>query len=108
MTASIKSTELSRRYLTAGLLRQAWRDAMVLAAATMAGANVAVDVIDIGRGFPAAYPGSEPPPLGAFVAQIQAGLDALNLPVPPRLWSRTRPSLGVLGTCTSGLRQVGG
>jgi ornithine decarboxylase len=65
----------------------AWRDAMALVGATIARADVAVDVIDVGGGFPAAYPGSEPPPLGAFFAEIQAGLDALDLPVPPRLWA---------------------
>jgi ornithine decarboxylase len=49
--------------------------------------KVGVDVIDVGGGFPAADPGSEPPPLGAFFAEIQAGLDALELPVLPRLWA---------------------
>jgi len=65
----------------------AWREAMALAGAAIAEAGVPVDVIDVGGGFPAAYPGSEPPPLGAFFAEIEAGLDALALPVPPRLWA---------------------
>ena len=65
----------------------AWRDAMALAGAAIERAGVTVDVIDVGGGFPAAYPGSEPPPLGAFFAEIEAGLDALDLPVRPRLWA---------------------
>jgi ornithine decarboxylase len=65
----------------------AWRDAMVLAGAAIERAGVTVDVIDVGGGFPAAYPGSEPPPLGAFFAEIEAGLDRLDLPVRPRLWA---------------------
>jgi ornithine decarboxylase len=65
----------------------AWRDAMALAGAAIERAGVTVDVIDVGGGFPAAYPGSEPPPLGAFFAEIEAGLDRLDLPVRPRLWA---------------------
>ena len=48
---------------------------MALAGAAIERAGVTVDVIDVGGGFPAAYPGSEPPPLGAFFAEIEAGLD---------------------------------
>ena len=65
----------------------AWRDAMALAGAAIAQSGVLVDIIDVGGGFPAAYPGSKPLPLGAFFAEIQAGLDAMNLPDPPRLWA---------------------
>ncbi|CAH2599431.1 Type III PLP-dependent enzyme [Rhodovastum atsumiense] len=66
----------------------AWREAMRLAGAVIARAGVAVDVIDVGGGFPAAYPGMETPlPLGAFFAEIEASLDALDLPYLPRLWA---------------------
>ena len=82
----------------------AWRDAMALVGATIARADVAVDVIDVGGGFPAAYPGSEPPPLGAFFTQIQAGLDALDLPVPPRLWAE--PGRALVAGAVSVVAQV--
>jgi ornithine decarboxylase len=66
---------------------QAWQDAIALAGRALTLADVAVDVIDVGGGFPAAYPGSEPLPLSTFFTAIQAGLDGLDLPAPPRLWA---------------------
>ena len=65
----------------------AWRDAMALAGAAIAEAGVPVDVIDVGGGFPAVYPGSKPPPQSAFFAEIESGLEALALPVRPCLWA---------------------
>jgi ornithine decarboxylase len=64
----------------------AWRDALRIAGAVIARAGVAVDIIDIGGGFPVAYPDVQPPPLGAFLAEIEASLDLLNLPN-TRLWA---------------------
>jgi ornithine decarboxylase len=64
----------------------AWRDAMALAGLVIAEAGVRVDVIDVGGGFPVAYPDMDPPPLGAFMAEIDAAFDALNLPN-VRLWA---------------------
>ncbi|MDN3568368.1 type III PLP-dependent enzyme [Paeniroseomonas aquatica] len=58
----------------------AWRQALALAGEVIREAGVAVDVIDVGGGFPVAYPGIEPPPLGAFFAEIEAGFEALALP----------------------------
>ena len=43
------------------------RDAIVEAAVT-------VDIVDVGGGFPSAYPGMEPPPLEAYFAVIHAAL----------------------------------
>ncbi len=39
-------------------------------------AGVAIDIVNVGGGFPALYPGMEPPPLSAYVAAIARGLDA--------------------------------
>jgi ornithine decarboxylase len=64
----------------------AWRDAMRLTGAVIRAAGVAVDMIDVGGGFPVAYPQVSPPPLGAFMAEIDAALDALALPG-VRLWA---------------------
>ncbi len=64
----------------------AWREAMELAGIVIARAGVAVDVIDVGGGFPVAYPEIDPPPLGAFMAEIDAAFDKLNLPN-TKLWA---------------------
>lgn len=58
----------------------AWRDALELVGFVIARAGVRVDVIDVGGGFPVAYPDIDPPPLGAFMAEIDAAFDRLNLP----------------------------
>lgn len=64
----------------------AWRRALEIAGAVIAEAGVAIDIIDIGGGFPVAYPDVEPPPLGAFLAEIEAGFERLDLPA-TRLWA---------------------
>jgi ornithine decarboxylase len=64
----------------------AWREAMNLAGSVIRRAGVQVDVIDVGGGFPVAYPDITPPPLGAFMAEIDAAFDRLNLPG-VKLWA---------------------
>ncbi len=64
----------------------AWRHALQLASEVIAAAGVAIDIIDVGGGFPVAYPDMEPPPLGAFVAEIEAAFERLGLPA-ARLWA---------------------
>jgi ornithine decarboxylase len=64
----------------------AWRAALRLTAEVIAAAGVAIDIVDVGGGFPAAYPGMEPEPLGAILAEIDDGFDRLNLPA-ARLWA---------------------
>jgi len=64
----------------------AWRAALALAGAVIAEAGVAVDIVDVGGGFPVAYPGVVPPPLGAFMAEIEEGFARLGLPA-ARLWA---------------------
>jgi ornithine decarboxylase len=49
-------------------------------------AGVPVEVLDVGGGFPVAYPDIDPPPLGAFFAEIEAAFEALSLPG-TRLWA---------------------
>lgn len=58
----------------------AWRRAMALAGEVIRAAGVAVEVVDVGGGFPVAYPDVTPPPLGAFFAEIEAAFEALALP----------------------------
>jgi ornithine decarboxylase len=64
----------------------AWRDAMRLAGEVIRAAGVVVDVIDVGGGFPVSYPEIDPPPLGAFMAEIDAAFDALSMPG-VKLWA---------------------
>lgn len=64
----------------------AYRRAMALAGQAIRAAGVAVEVIDAGGGFPVSYPDIAPPPLGAYLAEIEAGFDALGLPEGTRLW----------------------
>lgn len=64
----------------------AWRRALELTREVIAAAGVAIEIIDVGGGFPVAYPDVEPPPLGAFIAEIEAGFERLGLPQ-ARLWA---------------------
>jgi ornithine decarboxylase len=64
----------------------AWRDAIALAGEVIRAAGVPVEVLDVGGGFPVAYPEIDPPPLGAFLAEIEASVERLGLPG-LRLWA---------------------
>jgi len=74
----------------------AWRSAIALSGTVIADAGVPLDVLDIGGGFPARYPDMEAPPLGAFVAEIEAGVEALGLP-DLRLWAEPGRALVAAG-----------
>ncbi|GGC46137.1 ornithine decarboxylase [Siccirubricoccus deserti] len=58
----------------------AWREALALAGRVIRAAGVAIDIVDVGGGFPVAYADTTPLPLGAFFAEIEAGFEALALP----------------------------
>ncbi|HQT47589.1 MAG TPA: type III PLP-dependent enzyme [Acidocella sp.] len=64
----------------------AWRDALALAGEVIRRAGVRVDIIDVGGGFPVAYPEIDPPDLSAFMAEIDGALERLNLPG-VKLWA---------------------
>ncbi|HUA77960.1 MAG TPA: type III PLP-dependent enzyme [Acetobacteraceae bacterium] len=64
----------------------AWRAALAEVAEVVRRADVAIEVIDVGGGFPVAYPGMEPAPLGAYLAEIEAGFERLCLPE-AELWA---------------------
>jgi ornithine decarboxylase len=64
----------------------AWRDALALIGAVIRDADVALDIVDVGGGFPVSYPDVEPQPLGAFLAEIEAGFERLGLP-DAELWA---------------------
>jgi ornithine decarboxylase len=75
----------------------AYRHAMALAGEAIRLSGVVVDVIDVGGGFPVRYPNIEPPPLGAFLAEIEAAFDALDLPDTTRLWAEPGRALVAAG-----------
>jgi ornithine decarboxylase len=74
----------------------AWRAALALTGKVIRAAGVAVDVVDVGGGFPVAYPDQEPPPMGAFFAEIEAGFERLGLPG-ARLWAEPGRALVAAG-----------
>ncbi len=75
----------------------AWRAALLLTGQVIRAAGVTVDVVDVGGGFPVAYPDQTPPPLGAFIAEIEAGFEQLGLPS-ARLWAEPGRALVAAGT----------
>lgn len=64
----------------------AWRRALQITGVVIAEADVAIDIVDVGGGFPVVYPDAEPVPLGAFLAEIEARFERLNMPQ-ARLWA---------------------
>lgn len=64
----------------------AWRAALRLVGQVARAAGVALEVIDVGGGFPVPYPDVEPPPLGAYLAEIEAGFERLGAKQ-ARLWA---------------------
>jgi len=75
----------------------AWRDALVLTGQVIRAAGVKVDIVDVGGGFPVAYPEQEPPALGAFFAEIEARFGTLGL-ADARLWAEPGRALVAAGT----------
>ena len=56
----------------------AYERAIALAGRVIAESGVAIDVLDVGGGFPVSYPGVTPPPLGDFMAAIARGIAAID------------------------------
>ena len=63
----------------------AYARAMALAAEAIANCGVPIDIVDVGGGFPVSYPDMSPPPLGDYLAAIEAV--AAELPQNIRLWA---------------------
>jgi ornithine decarboxylase len=64
----------------------AYERALDLAGQVIAQSGVALDVLDVGGGFPVAYADVQPPPLSHFLAAISRGVAKLDLPAHCRLW----------------------
>lgn len=75
----------------------AYRRALALAREVIRAAGVAIEIIDVGGGFPVSYPDLEPPPLGAYFAEIEAAFEELGLPA-AELWAEPGRALVAAGT----------
>jgi ornithine decarboxylase len=74
---------------------EAYARAMALACQTIANCSVPVDIVDVGGGFPVSYPDMTPPPLGDYIASIEAA--AVALPSNIRLWAEPGRALVAAG-----------
>lgn len=64
----------------------AYRAAMMQAAQLIKKAGVIVDVVDVGGGFPSAYPGMTPPPMADFVDEIARTFEKMPVAQNCQLW----------------------
>lgn len=62
-------------------------DALRITARYIATAPAQIDIVDVGGGFPARYPGLEPPPLAEFVTAIAESFDRLWVGENCELWA---------------------
>jgi ornithine decarboxylase len=65
----------------------AYVQAMERVRAAIVEAAVTVDIVDVGGGFPSAYPGMEPPPLEDYFAQIHRHFEMLPISYSAELWA---------------------
>ena len=80
----------------------AYARAIALASEVIANCGVTVDIVDVGGGFPVSYPDTTPPPLGDYIAAIEAA--AARLPGNIRLW--TEPGRALVAGGASVVVQV--
>ncbi len=64
----------------------AWRIAMEAVGEIIRDAGVTVDIVDVGGGFPVAYPGLVPPPLELYVKEIEAAFEKMPVLENADLW----------------------
>ncbi|WP_083500503.1 type III PLP-dependent enzyme [Sphingomonas endophytica] len=65
----------------------AYASAMERVRQAIVGAAVTVDVIDVGGGFPSAYPGMTPPPLERYFETIHRAFESLPISYSAELWA---------------------
>lgn len=75
----------------------AWDRALATAGEVMAHAGVAIDILDVGGGFPVSYPDVTPPPLEEFITAIAHGLARLNLSPATEIWCEPGRALAAPG-----------
>ena len=84
----------------------AWERALHRADQVVRASGVRLDVLDVGGGFPVAYPDMRPLPLEAFLAAIARGVAAMDLPTGCVLWCE--PGRALVAGCQSLVVQVQG
>ena len=75
----------------------AYARAIALVGEVLQRAGVAIDVLDVGGGFPASYPGVTPPALDVYMAAIAAAVARLPQATAPRLWAEPGRALVAAG-----------
>lgn len=65
---------------------KAYANAMAQVGDVIRMAKVNPDIIDVGGGFPVAFPGLVPPDMHGYMASIKESFEALNLPKKTKLW----------------------
>ncbi len=65
---------------------EAWRVAMAQTGDLIREAGVTVDIVDVGGGFPVAYPGLTPPPLEDYMLEIEAAFEEMPVLENADLW----------------------
>ncbi len=58
---------------------QAYGQALAITGEVIDASGVDLHILDIGGGFPIAYPGQDAPPIDDYIAAIKKGIDGLNL-----------------------------
>ena len=82
----------------------AYRDAMDLASGVILKAAVTVDVVDVGGGFPSAYPGMTPPDLELYLKVIKSAFEGMPVVMNAKLWCE--PGRALVAESTSILARV--
>jgi ornithine decarboxylase len=82
----------------------AYRDAMELASRVIVQAGVTVDVVDVGGGFPSAYPGMTPPDLTLYMQVIRDAFEDMPVLMNADLWCE--PGRALVAESTSILARV--
>jgi ornithine decarboxylase len=65
----------------------AFKAAMMEANRAIIKAGVVVDIVDVGGGFPAVYPGMQPPEMTAYVREIREGFEQMFVAQNAALWA---------------------
>ncbi len=66
---------------------EAYRAAMAMVNRAIVRAGVVADIVDIGGGFPAIYPGMNPPPMIEYVNSIKASFEEMFVAQNAQLWA---------------------
>lgn len=65
----------------------AYRTAMMDANRAIIKAGVVADIVDVGGGFPAIYPGMQPPPMDAYAREIKDAFEQMSVAQNAQLWA---------------------